>query len=756
MHDVATKKPNALGLYDMSGNAQEWIQEKLSIGGSVLLEEKYCDIVNVTTQKPSSQNKALGFRIVRPAKDEELEEQKRIYEEVLAERKAKTRQIVKDYFVTVFTDEENAIMFAKTETTQELYELVMHKNPSPAKGKKRPVEKVSFNEAVIFCNRLSEMTGLTPAYSLNGSTDVSKWGSNMNAVTLNPDADGYRLPTLAEWKLCAYEGLPYMLYEYSGSNSAEEVAWTYGESADKDGKRTAHDVGTKKPNELGIYDMNGNVSEWVWDIYSDVTGRMQRSIVGGDYYDSYPSLSWGPDGAPPDYAPEWGGFRITRNASSQEKEAKKKETASQRNVRINSLIADMFVPVVKEDGSGFMMAKTEMTRELWKLLVRVTPLPPQSDSKIPQEVTFYDAVRLCNIMSFMQGLNPVYSIDGVTDVSRWEKVASYGNTEKIQFDPSADGYRLPTMEEWFYAAQGGYRKSPYLFSGSDRLDSVAWYTDNCDEYWMPVATKKPNELGIYDMNGNVSEWVWDRASEKERYALGGDTTDSEYYMYVQEGLAPKYSYYSSYDFGLRFVRNAKPSELTSEISAMEKLNKQKKSWTESYVKGQTVSLTMQDGTKLTVLKNAVTQKFWYNVQGGNPVTEQDLRGDSLPLLLEDIMLSAEFCNTLSKMQGLRPVYTLDKNTDGYTIITAIDKSANGWRLPTKEELLSISTNRSIKRTVAEVAIDGLSTDSIYLISKSGETVSGQEYQDYWESDNDYEDYPWFDEIDAVGFHIVRN
>ena len=131
------------------------------------------------------------------------------------------------------------------------------------------------------------------------------------------------------------------------------------------------------------------------------------------------------------------------------------------------------------------------------------------------------------------------------------------------------------MKEWFYAAQGGYRKSPYLFSGSDKLDSVAWYSDNCDEYWMPVATKKPNELGLYDMNGNVSEWVWDRASEKERYALGGDTLDSEYEMYVQEELAQKYSYYASYTFGLRFVRNALPTELRSEIAAMEKLNKKK-------------------------------------------------------------------------------------------------------------------------------------------------------------------------------------
>ncbi len=754
--DVAQKKCNALGLYDMSGNAREWVEERLTLGGSVLLDESYCNVVNVTSQKTYSKDTDLGFRIVRPAKESELEEQKKQYEAFLAERKIRIQQILSNLFVTVFTDEENAIMFAKTETTQELYELVVHENPSPSKGKKRPIEKISFNDAIIFCNKLSEMTNLTPAYSLNGTTDVSKWPSNMNNVTLDESANGFRLPTLAEWKLCANEGLPYQLYEYSGSEDVDEVAWIYGNSEDaKTGERTAQDVATKKPNELGIYDMSGNVAEWVWDIYEDSTRHLKRSIVGGDYYDSDPRLSWNAEGATPDYVLEWGGFRITRNANSQEIETAKK-IDSQRKEKINSLIKNMFVPVVKEDGSGFMMAKTEMTRELWKLLVRVSPLPPQADAKIPQEVTFYDAVRLCNILSSLQGLTPVYSIDGITNVYQWEQEESYENTEKIQVNPSADGYRLPTMKEWFYAAQGGYRKSPYLFSGSDKLDSVAWYSDNCDEYWMPVATKKPNELGLYDMSGNISEWVWDRASEKERYALGGDTLDSEYEMYVQEELAQKYSYYASYTFGLRFVRNALPSELRSEIVAMEKLNKKKETWVQSYVKGQSLSVTMQEGKTITAFKTAITQKLWYYVQGGNPVTEQNVRGDNLPVLLDDMNLAAVFCNTLSQMQGLSPVYTLAKNSDGYTIITAIDKNANGWRLPTKEELLAISQRRSVKRTLVEFAIDGISYDSIYLINTDGETVSAQEYLDYWESDDDYEEYPWYDEVYSTGFRIVRN
>ena len=164
------------------------------------------------------------------------------------------------------------------EVTRGEYKAVMGSDPSTAaaydkNGNKlegdavlnNPVNYVSWYDALVYCNKLSMKENLTPCYSIDGSTDPDTWGtvptssnSKWNAATCNFKANGYRLPTEAEWEWLARGG---EAYTYAGSNTVGDVAWYY-ENTNGTGTR---EVKTKAPNGYGLYDMSGNVWEWCWD-----------------------------------------------------------------------------------------------------------------------------------------------------------------------------------------------------------------------------------------------------------------------------------------------------------------------------------------------------------------------------------------------------------------------------------------------------------------------------------------------------------
>jgi formylglycine-generating enzyme len=134
----------------------------------------------------------------------------------------------------------------KYEVTQAEYEKVMGENPSKFKGNNLPVENITYQQALEYCNKLSEMEGLSPVYDLTA-----------NPATIIEGTNGYRLPTKEEWRYAASGGSNSAGYKFSGSNNSDEVGWHKGNGAMK-----THPVGSKKANELGFFDMSGNVYEF--------------------------------------------------------------------------------------------------------------------------------------------------------------------------------------------------------------------------------------------------------------------------------------------------------------------------------------------------------------------------------------------------------------------------------------------------------------------------------------------------------------
>ena len=233
-----------------------------------------------------------------------------------------------------FFDEEREVFdieVCKYPIAQDMWTEIMDKNPSEYKGNRIPVDTVSWWDTLEYCNKLSKKYNLEPVYDLSqreeGVLRINQLGGNSEYPNMADfrKTEGFRLPTALEWEWFARGGEIAIQdgtfdYNYSGSDNINEVGWYKDNSASK-----PHDVGTKKPNQLGIYDCTGNLREWCYDTASSGyvseklayiydTSVRDRKLRGGAWncYDDWCFINDDSDSSDGKYGGGNIGFRIVR------------------------------------------------------------------------------------------------------------------------------------------------------------------------------------------------------------------------------------------------------------------------------------------------------------------------------------------------------------------------------------------------------------------------------------------------------------
>ncbi len=191
------------------------------------------------------------------------------------------------------------------------------------------------------------------------------------------------------------------------------------------------------------------------------------------------------------------------------------------------------------DIAPFLMAKYQVTQELYFAVTRKAPSTFRGGNMPVETVTWKDAALFCNTLSGILNLEAPYLIK---------------SEEEIRFNPKANGYRLPTEAEWEYACKAGLTEPRY-----GEIDKIAWYKQNSENSTKPVGQKEPNGWGLYDMLGNVWEWCSDIYDEtvygSYRIFRGGGWCDEERGLLATNRRRSHPTSFKIDDLGFRLARN---------------------------------------------------------------------------------------------------------------------------------------------------------------------------------------------------------
>ena len=190
--------------------------------------------------------------------------------------------------------------------------------------------------------------------------------------------------------------------------------------------------------------------------------------------------------------------------------------------------------------NSFLLGKFPVTQRFYFEVMKTEPSTFVGGSLPVETVTWIDAVNFCNTLSLQRGLDPCYSVND--------------NGEKINFIPTADGFRLPTEAEWEYACRAGTKGIRY-----GQLDSIAWYKSNSERKTHNIGHKEPNAWGLYDMLGNIWEWCTDLYDTEVygsyRIFRGGGWCDEERSIMATVRRRSHPSKFKIDDLGFRIAKN---------------------------------------------------------------------------------------------------------------------------------------------------------------------------------------------------------